>query len=84
MNDLQNAVIKYNHHAPITEASVEVKSQIQIELCHRHLPKLEASGVIEYDGTRRRMKPTAQFDELQPHLSTIIDADPALEPPVRL
>ena len=84
VNDLRNAVIKHNHHAPITETSTEVRSQIQLELYHVHIPKLEATGVIEYDEARQLVKPTPQFDELQPHLSMIIDADPALEAPIRL
>lgn len=82
VNELRNAVIKHNHHEPLTEASTEVITQIQIKLCHIHLPKLEEAGVIEYDSGQQLVEPTAEFNTLQPHLSTIIDIDPDFETPV--
>jgi predicted transcriptional regulator len=84
VNDLRNAVIKHNHHAPITETPTEVTTQIHIMLYHVHLPKLAETGVIEYDVDQQLVEPTAQFDELQPYLSTIIDSDPDLKAPVGL
>nr|WP_227377773.1 transcriptional regulator [Haladaptatus halobius] len=77
-------IVKYNHHTPLSEASDEELTQIKSSLYHVHLPKLEDTGVIEYDPKQRLVKPTAQFDQLQPHLSALIDADPDLEIPVEL
>ena len=84
INDLTKTVVKYNHHMPITEVSAERQRQIRRRLHHEHIPKMETEGVVEFDPERRLVEPTAQFDELHPHLSAIVDADPALEKPVRL
>lgn len=84
LNDLRNTVIKHNHHTSINEAPTEDITRIQLELQHIHIPKLEATGVIEYDSNRQLVEPTEQFDKLQPYLSTIIDADPGLKAPVEL
>lgn len=45
---------------------------------------LEDLSLIEYDQERQLVEPTPQFDQLQPQLSAIIDADPGLEAPVGL
>ncbi|WP_254530072.1 DUF7344 domain-containing protein [Natrinema gelatinilyticum] len=84
VNDLRNTVIKHNHHKLITEASPEDITQVQLVLNQVHIPKLEATGVIKYDVDRQLVEATEQFDKLEPHLSTIIDADPDLEAPVEL
>jgi len=84
VNDLRNAIIKHNHHTSITDAATELTTRVQIELVHVHIPKLEEAGVIEYDMDRQLVEPTAQFDDLQPHLLTIIDADRNLNAPVEL
>ena len=84
INDLTKTVFTYNHHMPITEVSGERQRQIRHRLHHEHVPKLVSAGIVEFDTERQLVKPTARFDELQPHLSAIIDADPALETPVRL
>jgi hypothetical protein len=83
-NELTMTIVKHNHHTPLSEASDEALTQIQSSLYHLHLPKLEDIGIIEYDPKQRLVEPTAQFDQLQPHLSALIEADPELETPVEL
>ncbi|MFC7216162.1 hypothetical protein ACFQO4_19040 [Saliphagus sp. GCM10025334] len=84
MNDLIKAIVKHDHHESITEVSAEVLTQIGIELKHAHIPRMEETGVIEYNSKRQLAGPTDQFDQLQPYLSAIINADPALEFPIEL
>ncbi|WP_226479131.1 DUF7344 domain-containing protein [Natrinema amylolyticum] len=84
VNDLTKAIIKHNHHTPLREISKEESMQIQVELHHVHIPKLEDQSLVEYDQERQLVEPTLQFDQLQPQLSAIIDADPILDPPVAL
>lgn len=83
-NDLTRSILKYNHQVPVTEASDEVRTEIQMMLHHVHIPKLQSSGVIEYDTERQLVTPTNQFDQMQPIIAAIIDADSSIEAPLTL
>ncbi|MCU4926319.1 hypothetical protein OB905_10035 [Halobacteria archaeon AArc-dxtr1] len=84
VNDLRGTILTYNHQTPVIHASEEVLTEIRISLSHTHIPKLESAGVIDYDSERKLVEPTEQFDQLQPHLSAIIDTDPDLDEPIEL
>lgn len=84
VRDLTRAVVKHNHHAQLPAVSEETLRRIRYSLHHVHVPKLAASGVVEYDRDRQLVNPTDRFDQLQPALSAIVAADPDLEPPVEL
>lgn len=84
LDDLAKAIVKHNHHTPLKEASGETITQIKTELYHCHIPKLEDTGVVEYDADRHVVEPTAAFERLEPHLSAILDADPELSPSLTL
>lgn len=84
LNDLTKAVLKYNHQTPMTEASEDVLTEIRLSLYHTHLPKLASEGLIDYDPERQFVEPTEQLEQVQPTLSTILDADPTLEAPMEL
>ena len=84
LNDFAKSILKYNHHTPITEASVDVLTEIRLSLYHVHLPKLASEGFIHYDSERHLVEPTEQFELVQPTLSTILDADSSLEAPMKL
>lgn len=83
LNDLTKMIVNHNHHTP-PEVSEGVVRQIRLSLHHIHIPKLEAVALIEYDSERHLVEPTDQFEQFQPHLSALIDADPGLEAPVEL
>jgi hypothetical protein len=82
LNDLTQTILKYNHHTPITEASEDVLVEIRRSLYHVHLPKLASKGLITYDPDRQLVEPTEQFEQVQPTVSTILDADLELEAPI--
>ena len=84
LNDLTKAILKYNHQTTITEASEDVLTEIRLSLYHVHLPKLSSKGLINYDPERELVEPIEQFDQVQPTLSMILDADPSLEEPMKL
>ena len=84
VNELTKAIVKHNHHTPVIELSEDESRQIRTSLYHMHIPKLEELSLIEYDQERQLVESTSQFDQLQPQLSAIIDADPELEAPVGL
>ena len=84
VNDLSKAILKYNHQTPVTEVSEDVLAGIRLSLYHEHIPKLESEGVVEYDPERQHVVPAEWFDQLQPSLSAIIEADPGLKIPVEL
>lgn len=83
-NDLTNAILKHNHHASPTEVSGETATGIQSALYHEHLPRLAAAGLVEYDTERHLVEPTPQFERIAPRLTTILDADFDLDPPLDL
>ena len=84
VNDLSQAILKYNHQTQITEASEDVIVEIRLSLQHVHLPKLAAKGLITNHPDRQIVEPTEQLEQVQPTVSTIIDADPTLEAPIEL
>ena len=84
INDLTKAIVKHNHGIPVSDASAELFESIAIELVHVHVPKLADHGLVEYDHERRLVEPTALFEQLEPELSVIFEADPGLEVPVEL
>ena len=82
LNDLTEAILKYNHQTPVTEASEDVVTEIRISLYHVQLPKLASEGLIDHDPERQLVEPTEQFDRVLPTLSPVLDVDPSLEAPV--
>ena len=84
VNDLATVIARHNHHAPLMAVSTEESRRIRTSLHHVHIPKLADRSLVDYDRERQLVEPTPQFDRLQPRLSTVIDADPDLEPPIAL
>ena len=84
LDDLTQAVLKYNHQTSPTAVSEDVLTEVRVALHHIHLPKLASDGPITYDPDRQVMEPTEQFEQVQPTVSTIIDADPTLKTPIEL
>jgi hypothetical protein len=84
LNDLTQTVLKYNHQASPTAVSEDVLTEIRLSLHHVHLPKLASDGPITYDPDRQVVEPTEQFEQVEPTLATILDADPTLETPIEL
>jgi len=84
LDDLTKAIVKHNHHEPLRELSGETMTQIRSEIHHRHAPRLEDAGLIEYDRERHLVEPTEQFERVETQLSDILEADPAASPPLDL
>jgi len=82
LNDLTQSVLEYNHQASPTAVSEDLPTQIRLSLSHAHLPKLASDGLVTFDRYRRIVEPTEQFEQVQPTLNTILDADPTLETPI--
>lgn len=82
IDDLTRAIVKHNHHVPLTEVSGETLTRIETSLHHVHIPKLEAVGLVEYNSVRELVEPTPEFDRVEPHLSSVLDADPVLATPL--
>nr|WP_244510236.1 hypothetical protein [Natronobacterium texcoconense] len=78
LTDLEQVILEHDQHA-----SSEQERTIRIALIHKHVPKLEAAALLEYDSDRRLVTPTSTFERWQPQISTILEADPTLETPIR-
>lgn len=84
LGDLTKSIVKHDHHEPLSEVSGEEVKRIRTELHHVHVPKLADAGLVEYEPERHLVDPTPQFDRVEPSLSKIFEADPALTPPVEM
>ena len=84
LNDLTQTVLEYNHQASPMEVSEDVPTEIRLSLHHAHLPKLASNGFITYRPDQRLVEPTEQFEQVEPALAMILDADPTLETPIEL
>ena len=82
LDALAEEIVEHNHQTSLEEVSEETLRRIHLSLIHEYVPKLETLAVVEYDPDRKLVKPTARFDQLQPHVSAIVDADPDLETPL--
>lgn len=71
IDDLTDAVIKYNHHIPQTGVDDETVKRVHVGLRHTHLPKLADAGFIQYDDERK----VAQVGREDSNLSTILAMD---------
>lgn len=60
---------------PVTEVPGEALTQTQITLHHTHIPKLAETPLIEYDEERGIVESTEQLEELEPFLSTVVEAE---------
>lgn len=83
-DDLTKAILKHNHHTPLTEADGETLMQIKTALHHVHIPKLVDSRLVEYDSERSLVEPTAYLDQIRARLSPLLDADSGLPRPAGL
>jgi hypothetical protein len=84
LNDLTKTVLEYNHQASPTTVSADVLTEIRLSLHHVHLPKLASEGLVTFDPDRQLVDPTKQFEQVEPTLATILDADYTLETPIEL
>jgi len=84
LNELTEAIIKYNHQISPTEASDDVLAETRTSLHHNHLPKLASEGLITYEPDREHAEATEQLTQVQPTVSAVLDADPELEAPIEL
>ena len=82
LNDLTEAILKYNHQTPRSEASEETITEIRLSLHHVHLPKLASAELITTDSDQKLVELSDQFEQVQPTVTKILDADPALEAPI--
>lgn len=51
----------------------ETNSPSRIELYHRHLPKLETTGLIAWDRESNRLTPGTMFEDIEPFLELMDD-----------
>jgi hypothetical protein len=82
LDNLTKAIFNSTHQMSPAGASEDKLSDIRLSLYHVHLPKLASKDFIHYDSEKELVAPTNQFEQLQPTLSTILDADPSLEMPI--
>lgn len=84
LNELTEVILKHNHQVPPTEASEDVLMEVRLSLRHVHLPKLDSEGFIDHDPGHQLVEPAERLDQIQLILSTILDADPSLEAPIKV
>jgi len=84
LNDLSRTVLEYTHQASPTAVSEDLLSEIRLSLHHVHLPKLASDGLVTYDPDRKLVELTEGFEQVEPTLATVLDADPTFETPIEL
>lgn len=82
LDDLTEAIFEDDHRTTPTKASENVLTEIRLSLDQVDLPKLASVGFVNYDREHGLVEPTEQLDQVQPILSTILDADPSLKAPM--
>lgn len=79
LRDITSAIVERDPDIAAKDPPNQTFEQVYLTLYHSHLPKLAANGFIEFDHERQVIEPTPKFDELQPCLSSILDAGPSLD-----
>lgn len=75
LSELSTSILKQDRHTSPVEADPATVTRIETSLHHVHLPKLAASGLVEYDSERRVVEPTARLDQVAPSLADLLDGD---------
>ena len=75
INELTNAVVKYNHHVSASETDDETVKRVHVGLYQTHLPKLAEVGLIQYNSEEKVVEPTSEVGREDSHLSTILALD---------
>ena len=78
LDELSRAVLKYEHHTP-PEVTDDVLAETRTALHHIHLPKLASERIITYNPDEKHVEVAEQLAEVQPVISTILDAEAELE-----
>jgi hypothetical protein len=61
------------HLAPDEAVDDETLAALEADIAHKHLPKLEAAGVIEWDRDAEQIVKGPKFDEIRPLLLLIAE-----------
>lgn len=78
IEDLVRTIVTERRQAEVDEVPDEAVARLRTSLHHNHIPQLESAGLVEYDAETNRLERTEHFEDLQPHLSAILGADPML------
>ncbi|AUX10086.1 hypothetical protein AArcSl_2465 [Halalkaliarchaeum desulfuricum] len=68
IGDLAVQIAAWEHDVSVTEVTSEQRKRVYISLYQTHLPKLAASGVIDYDRDRGRIALNGEAEELAVYL----------------
>lgn len=82
LNELARAIAGATREQANSESPAAVVEEIELSLYHVHMPKLVASGFVEFDADRRVVNSTAQFEQAEPRLTSLLPATVDQEPSV--
>lgn len=84
LGDLTEAVVRHDYPASVGSVPERVVAEVHRSLERTHVPKLAEAGLVEYDPERRLVEPTAALDRARRQIRDLVEADPALDPPIEL
>lgn len=76
MRTVSEAVAAWENGTPVEQLTSNQRQRVYIALYQSHLPKLDDSGVIEYDQARGVIKPTGLIALFKPYLEPEFHSDP--------
>jgi hypothetical protein len=68
MREVAEQVAAWENDTTVTGLTSDARQRVYIALYQSHLPKLDKSGVIEYDQNRGTIEPCATLEQLEPYL----------------
>lgn len=68
LQELADEVGAWEYEKPIDELTSQERKRVYVSLYQTHIPKLEDSGVIEYDADSGMIDLTSHIDEFGPYL----------------
>lgn len=73
MREVAEQVAAWENDTTVEGLTSDARQRVYIALYQSHLPKLDESGVIEYDRNRGTIEPCAPLEQLEPYLSAATD-----------
>jgi hypothetical protein len=73
MRAVAEHVAAWENDTTVERLTSDARQRVYIALYQSHLPKLDESGVIEYDRNRGTIEPCAPLRQLEPYLSAATD-----------
>ncbi|MFC7195739.1 hypothetical protein ACFQL4_15735 [Halosimplex aquaticum] len=83
LDGLARAIVEHSDDIS-SDASAETVARMKTSLYHCHVPKLADAGLVTFDTDRKLVEPEDGFEQIEPHLGSVLGDGTEAPAPVKL